>query len=302
MVNSDNHNPNQSHDANGRWDPAELGAASEIIDRALAEDLATGDVTSRVAVPTEAMARARLVAKAPLVLSGLSVAAAVFHRVDPSTWIELVASDGDRVPEGTIVARVRGRARSLLAAERTALNLLQRMSGVATLTRRFVDAAGGRCRITDTRKTMPGLRSLDRYAVRCGGGHNHRNDLGAGVLIKENHIRACGGITAAITAAKETAPHTLRIECEVTDMKELSEAINAGADVVMLDNMDDAEVAEAVAITGKRALVEVSGGISCERVEVLAALGIDLISVGRLTHSAAAADISLLFEPPGGWH
>jgi nicotinate-nucleotide pyrophosphorylase (carboxylating) len=287
MVKSDNHNPNQSHDATG-WDPAELGAASEIIDRALAEDLATGDVTSRVAVPAEAMARARLVTKAPLVLSGLSVAAAVFHRVDPSTWIELVASDGDRVPEGTIVARVRGRARSLLAAERTALNLLQRMSGVATLTRRFVDAAGGRCRITDTRKTMPGLRSLDRYAVRCGGGHNHRNDLGAGVLIKENHIRACGGITAAITAARETAPH--------------SEALNAGADVVMLDNMDDAEVAEAVAITGKRALVEVSGGISCERVEVLAALGIDLISVGKLTHSATAADISLLFEPPGGWH
>jgi len=302
MVKSDNPNPNHSHDDPARCDPAELGDAGEIIDRALAEDLASGDVTSRVAVPAEAMARARLVTKAPLVLSGLPVAAAVFHRVDPSTWIELVACDGERVPEGTIVARVRGRARSLLAAERTALNLLQRMSGVATLTRRFVDAVGGRCRITDTRKTMPGLRSLDRYAVRCGGGHNHRNDLGAGILIKENHIRAAGGIMAAITAAKERAPHTLRIECEVTDMKELSEALDAGADVVMLDNMDDAAVAEAVTITSGRALVEVSGGISCERVEALATLGIDLISVGKLTHSAAAADISLLFEPPGGWH
>ncbi len=302
MVNSDNHNPNHSHDDPERCDPAELGDVSAIIDRALAEDLASGDVTSRVAVPAEAISRARLVAKAPLVLSGLTVAAAVFHRVDPSTSIELIVGDGERVPEGTIVARVRGRARSLLAAERTALNLLQRMSGVATQTRRFVDAVAGRCRITDTRKTMPGLRSLDRYAVRCGGGHNHRNDLGAGVLIKENHIRAAGGISAAIRAAKENAPHTLRIECEVTDMQELGQALDAGADVVMLDNMDDAAVAEAVAITGGRALVEVSGGISRERVEVLAALGIDLISVGKLTHSVMAADISLLFEPPGGWH
>ncbi|MCA9658922.1 MAG: carboxylating nicotinate-nucleotide diphosphorylase [Myxococcales bacterium] len=294
-------------------DPAELGpAALEIIDRALAEDLASGDVTSRVAVPAEAVARARLVAKAPLVVAGLAVAAAALRRLDLAVNVELLVRDGERVGVGTILARIHGSARSILAGERTALNLLQRMSGVATLSRGFVEAATSDavaarrkerapCRITDTRKTMPGLRALDRYAVRCGGGHNHRNDLGAGVLIKENHIRAAGGITAAISAARRHAPHTLRIECEVTDVDELREALAAGADVVMLDNMDDAAVAEAIAITGGRALIEVSGGISEERVAVLAGLGVDLISVGKLTHSVPAADISLLFEPPGGW-
>jgi len=292
--------------APGSCDPAELGEAiDKIIDRALAEDLASGDVTSRVAVPADARARARLVAKAPIVLAGLGVATAVFRRVDPATSIELVADDGDRVPSGTIIARVRGRARALLAAERTALNLLQRMSGVATLTRSFVEvveAVDGRCRITDTRKTMPGLRPLDRYAVRCGGGHNHRNDLAAGVLIKENHIRSAGGIRAAISAAQRNAPHTLKIECEVTTHDELREALDAGADIVMLDNMDDAAVREAVAITDGRAIVEVSGGISRERAAAVAQLGVDVISVGKLTHSVPAADISLLFEPPGGWH
>ncbi len=283
-------------------DPAELSGAQEIIDRVLAEDLASGDVTTRVAVPAGVMARARLVTKSPLVIAGLEIAVAVFLTVDASIGVELVVADGERIPEGVIVARVWGSARSLLAAERTALNLLQRMSGVATLTRSYVDAVGGRCRITDTRKTMPGLRVLDRYAVRCGGGHNHRNDLGAGVLIKENHIRAAGGIRAAIEAARRDAPHTLRIECEVRDLDELRQALAAGVDIVMLDNMDDSQVAEAVAITEGRALVEVSGGISCDRVGALSALGIDLISVGKLTHSAPAADLSLLFEPPGGWH
>ncbi len=283
-------------------DPAELRGTQEIIDRVLAEDLASGDVTTRVSVPAGVMARARLVTKSPLVIAGLEVAAAVFLTIDASIGVELVVADGERIPEGVVVARVWGSARSLLAAERTALNLLQRMSGVATLTRSYVDAVGGRCRITDTRKTMPGLRVLDRYAVRCGGGHNHRNDLGAGVLIKENHIRAAGGIRAAIKAAKRLAPHTLRIECEVSDLDELRQALTAGVDIVMLDNMDDSQVAEAVALTDGRALVEVSGGISCERVGALSALGIDLISVGKLTHSAPAADISLLFEPPGGWH
>ncbi|HFE46836.1 MAG TPA: carboxylating nicotinate-nucleotide diphosphorylase [Nannocystis exedens] len=283
-------------------DPAELRGAQEIIDRVLAEDLASGDVTARVAVPAEATARARLVTKSSLVIAGLEVAAAVFLTVDASIGIELLVADGECIPEGVIVARVWGSARSLLAAERTALNLLQRMSGVATLTRSYVDAVGGRCRITDTRKTMPGLRVLDRYAVRCGGGHNHRNDLGAGVLIKENHIRAAGGIRSAIKAAKRDAPHTLRIECEVRDLDELRQALTAGVDIVMLDNMDDSQVAEAVALTDGRALVEVSGGISRERVGALSTLGIDLISVGKLTHSASAADISLLFEPPAGWH
>lgn len=302
MVNHNSSNGAGHDSAPNPGDVAELGGVLEIIDRALAEDLASGDVTSRVSVPAETQARARLVAKAPLVTAGLGVAAAVFRRVDPSAQVELVVADGERVEPGTIVARVRGSARSLLAAERTALNLLQRMSGVATQTRSFVDAVDGRARITDTRKTMPGLRALDRYAVRCGGGHNHRNDLGAGVLIKENHIRAAGGIRAAIEGAKRDAPHTLRVECEVTDEDELREALAAGAEIVMLDNMDDAAIVRAVGIVDGRALIEVSGGISCERAAAVAGLGVDLISVGKLTHSVTAADISLLFEPPGGWH
>ncbi|MEZ4454885.1 MAG: carboxylating nicotinate-nucleotide diphosphorylase [Nannocystaceae bacterium] len=280
---------------------SETGAILDLIDRVLAEDLASGDVTSRTSVSAAAESSARLVAKAPLRIAGLEVAIAVFHRVDPTIVVEPLLRDGEAADVGAILARLRGPARSLLAAERTALNLLQRMCGVATLTRAHVDAAADRCKITDTRKTMPGLRALDRYAVRCGGGHNHRNDLGAGVLIKENHVRAAGGITAAITGARRNAPHTLRIECEVTDLAELQEAIAAGAEIILLDNMDDAAIAEAVAITGGRALLEVSGGVSLDRIGALAALGIDLISVGKLTHSAPAADVSLLFEPLGGW-
>ena len=280
----------------------ELGPIEAIIDQALAEDLASGDVTTRVAVPAGVSARAHLIAKAPIVVCGIGLAALVFRRVDPKSRFEALVRDGEAVDAGALLARVDGSAHGLLAAERTALNLMQRMSGVATLTRAHVDAAAGRCRITDTRKTMPGLRALDRYAVRCGGGHNHRNDLGAGVLIKENHIRAAGGISAAIASARRHAPHTLRIECEVTDLAELRQALDAGADAVLLDNMDDRTIAEAVAITQKRALLEVSGGVSLARIGALAGLGIDLISVGRLTHSAPAADISLLFETsPGAW-
>jgi nicotinate-nucleotide pyrophosphorylase (carboxylating) len=281
---------------------SEYGPITAIIDAALAEDLASGDVTTRASVPKDIHVRARLLAKAPLVVSGLAVARAVFARVDPRIEFEAHARDGDAAPPGGVLASLSGGAHPLLAAERTALNLLQRMCGVATLTRAYVDAAAGRCRITDTRKTMPGLRALDRYAVRCGGGHNHRNDLGAGVLIKENHIRAAGGVSAAILAARQAAPHTLRIECEVTDLSELREAIEARADALLLDNMDDAAIAEAVAITAKRALLEVSGGVGLERIAALSSLGVDLISVGRLTHSAPAADVSLLFEPrEGGW-
>jgi nicotinate-nucleotide pyrophosphorylase (carboxylating) len=195
-----------------------------------------------------------------------------------------------------VVARVTGNARALLSAERTALNLVQRMSGVATLTRRFVDAAAGRCRITDTRKTTPGLRALQRYAVRCGGGHNHRNDLGSGVLIKENHIRCAGGVGPAITAARALAPHTMRVECEVTDLDELRQALDAAADVVLLDNMDDAQVQRAMEVVAGRATVEVSGNMSLPRVPRLAELGVDVISVGALTHSAPAADLSLQID------
>lgn len=281
---------------------SELGSFAAIIETALAEDLASGDVTGRSTVAADATARARLVAKTPLVLAGLEVAAAVFRRVEPAATFVALARDGEWAARGDVLARVDGPARALLAAERTALNLLQRMSGVATLTRAYADAAGPRCRITDTRKTMPGLRALDRYAVRCGGGHNHRNDLGAGVLIKENHVRAAGGITAAIQRARQHAPHTLKIECEVTDLAELREALAAGADIVMLDNMDDDAVREAVAVNAGKAVLEVSGGVDLARVSAVAGLGVDVISVGRLTHSAPAADISLLFERgDGSW-
>ncbi|HEY8379181.1 MAG TPA: carboxylating nicotinate-nucleotide diphosphorylase [Nannocystis sp.] len=279
---------------------SEIGPCAALIEAALAEDLAAGDITSRTTVREDALARAHLVAKQDLVLAGIGVAEQVFRAVEPDIAFTAYVRDGERVARGIQVARVDGPARALLAAERTALNFLQRMSGVATLTRAYVDAAGGRCRITDTRKTMPGLRALDRYAVRCGGGHNHRNDLGAAVLIKENHVRAAGGITAAITRAREHAPHTMKIECEVTNLDELREALAAGADIIMLDNMDDAAIREAVQITAGKAILEVSGGVALDRVAAVAALGIDVISVGRLTHSAPAADISLLFERADG--
>lgn len=281
---------------------SEIGPITGIIDAALAEDLASGDVTGRVTVPAHTRWRARLVAKEKLVMAGGAVARAVLHRVDAEIAVEVHLRESEVAAPGTVLMDVEGNARSLLAAERTMLNLFQRMCGVATATRAYVDAAAGRCRICDTRKTMPGLRALDRYAVRCGGGHNHRNDLGAGVLIKENHVRAAGGISEAIARARVHAPHSLRVECEVTDFAELREALKAGADAVLLDNMDDAQVREAVAIVAGKAIIEVSGGVSLDRITLLAGMGIDVISVGRLTHSAPASDISLLFAlGDGGW-
>lgn len=281
---------------------SECGPVQGIIDAALMEDLASGDVTGRVTVSAQTRWKARLVAKARLVQAGAAVARQVFHTVDREIRCVVHLRDGEVASPGTVLMDLEGNARALLAGERTALNLLQRMCGVATLTRAYVDAAAGRCRICDTRKTMPGLRALDRYAVRCGGGHNHRNDLGAGVLIKENHIRAAGGVAEAVLRARGHAPHTLRIECEVTDHAELKIALEAGADAVLLDNMDDAAVREAVTIVAGRAKIEVSGGVGLERISELAGLGIDVISVGRLTHSAPASDISLLFQPgDGAW-
>ncbi len=281
------------------WDP-ELGDLDAVIDRALGEDLAAGDVTARSTVPADASARAVFVAKSELVVCGLPIAARVFGKLDPAVHWRAHAAEGARVARGTVIAEVAGNARALLGAERTALNLVQRMCGIATTTRRYAEAAAGRCRVTDTRKTMPGLRALDRYAVRTGGGHNHRNDLGAGVLIKENHIRAAGGIATAIAAARAHAPHGMRIECEVTTLDEVDQALAAAADALLLDNMDDAMVAAALARIARRAIVEVSGNVDLERIDRLAALGVDLISVGALTHSVRAADVSMLFEttPP----
>lgn len=278
-----------------RWS-AEHGAFESIIERVLAEDLAAGDVTSRATVPGHVMATAEIIAKQPLILAGIKVAAQTFARVDPSLRVQISSGEGQSIEKGRAVLAVSGRARSILAAERSALNLLQRACGVATMTRRYVEQAGTDLRVVDTRKTMPGLRALDRYAVRCGGGSNHRNDLGSGILIKENHIRCAGGVQAAVSQAKGVAPHGLRVECEVTNLQEGQAAVDAGADVLLLDNMDNAQVEQAVQKWRGKVLLEVSGGVTLERIAGLASIGVDIVSVGALTHSVVAADLSLLVK------
>lgn len=274
-----------------------LSMIDAIVVRALEEDLGAGDVTTEACVPEDRNASANGVARKEMVACGLPVAARVFATIDPALRFTPKVEEGAKVKGGTVLFTVEGRARSLLTAERVALNLIQRMCGVATATRRYVDALpeGSKTRITDTRKTTPGLRLLERYAVRRGGGHNHRNDLGSAVLIKDNHIVAAGGIRAAIERARARAPHTSKIECEVDSLDQLEEALTAGADIVLLDNMDTPTVEEAVRRTRGRALLEASGGITIERISELARAGIDAISVGALTHSTPAADISLDF-------
>ncbi|HLU36142.1 MAG TPA: carboxylating nicotinate-nucleotide diphosphorylase [Thermomicrobiales bacterium] len=271
-----------------------------IIDLALAEDIGTGDVTTLATVPTDRSASAVMLAKSGGVLSGIEVAREVFRTVDPSVSFEPLAADGDRLSHRMEIARISGSARSILIAERTALNFVQRLSGVATSTARYAAlVAGTRTRIVDTRKTTPGMRLLEKRAVMHGGGDNHRFGLADGVLIKDNHLAAVGGptrITDAITAARAHAPHTLKIEVEVTSLDELREALDAGADIIMLDNMDTPTMAEAVAIRDAHEnspLLEASGGITEARIPEIAATGIDLISVGALTHSSPALDISL---------
>jgi nicotinate-nucleotide pyrophosphorylase (carboxylating) len=270
-----------------------------LIDLALAEDIGGGDITSAATIPAMMQAEGTLLAKAPGVISGLEAAAAVFTRVDPAVRFIPLVNDGDRVAPMAPIATVSGPARSLLAAERVALNLLQRLSGVATETACYVDAVvGTRARVVDTRKTTPGLRALEKAAVRHGGGANHRFGLTDGVLIKDNHLAAVGGpdrVTRAVTTARAGAPHTLKIEVEVSTLDELAEALEAGADIVMLDNMDVPTMRKAVAMTAGRALLEASGGITLGTIGEIAATGVDLISVGALTHSAPALDISLDF-------
>jgi nicotinate-nucleotide pyrophosphorylase (carboxylating) len=270
----------------------------QLVDLALTEDLAGGDLTTEATVAPTERAIARAVAHSPLVVCGGDVFARVFYRVDPGVRVERRVADGERAKPDDVLWLVEGATRSLLMAERTALNFAQRMSGIATLTRRFVDALpeNSLTRVVDTRKTTPGLRFLERYAVRSGGGHNHRDSLGSAVLIKDNHIVAAGGVRAAIERAQKHAPHTSRIEIEVESLDMLDEALDAGADVVMLDNFESAQIAVAVERAHGRALVEVSGGITLERLPSLAAAGVDVISVGALTHSAPAADIGLDLE------
>lgn len=267
----------------------------DVVRRSLAEDLARGDLTTDATVPMDVGGMPVLRAREPMVISGLDLFEATFHAVDPRIRVERLVEDAGRVDAGEVVAKVTGSANSILKGERVALNLVQRMSGVATATRRLVDAlpSGSDTRITDTRKTTPGLRALQRYAVRCGGGYNHREDLGAGVLIKDNHIAAAGGVAIAIHRAREHAPHTTMIECEVDTMDQLREALEAGADIVMLDNFDDATLKDAVAVVAGKAFVEVSGNVTLERIPIIAAAGVDAISVGGITHSARAVDLGL---------
>jgi nicotinate-nucleotide pyrophosphorylase (carboxylating) len=276
----------------------QLVQIDRIVDVALEEDLASGDITTEACVPPEAEAVAHAVARKPLIACGAAVFARVFTRLDPSLRVESHVEDGTRVEAKTRMWTVRGRARSILMAERVALNLVQRMCGVATQARAYVDAVPPGCvtRITDTRKTTPGLRALERYAVRVGGAHNHRDDLGSAVLIKDNHIAACGGVRSAIERARASAPHTAKIECEIDTLDQLREALAAGADIVLLDNMPTQLVAEAVKRARGRALLEASGGITLDRVAELARAGVDAISVGALTHSVPAADVGLDFE------
>ncbi len=273
----------------------------EIVDRALAEDWASGDVTTRAIIPAELEGKASIIAKARGVLAGTEVARVVFHRVDSSLRFDLLLRDGSEVQSGVTIAEVEGKVSSILRAERVALNFLQRLSGIASETRRYAEAIKGfDARIVDTRKTTPGLRFLEKYAVRVGGGYNHRSHLGDGILIKDNHLaalRARGlGLKAAIALARKNAPHTLKIEVEVTTVEEAVDALEAGADIIMLDNMSVEEMRRAVKSVGGRVILEASGGITLDNVRAVAETGVDLISIGALTHSTKALDISLELE------
>jgi len=269
-----------------------------LVRSALAEDLGSGDLSTEATVDPDTRGCACAVARKPLVVCGRDVFFAVFREVDPSVTCEAQVDEGVRVDRGAVLWRVAGAARSLLMAERVALNFAQRMSGVATITRSYVEALseGSSTRIADTRKTTPGLRMLERYAVRVGGGHNHRDNLGSAVMIKDNHIVAAGGITRAVARARAHAPHTSRIEVEVASLQQLDEALRAQADIIMLDNFPDDQVAVAVSRAKGKAILEVSGGVTLERIRTLSSLGVDVISVGALTHSAPSADIALDLE------
>ncbi len=274
---------------------------SHLIDLALDEDAGLGDVTSRAIFAAAHRSQAVLEARQDLVVCGGEVAAAVFARVDDALKVEIVVPDGERVGPGAILLRVAGPTASLLTAERTALNFIQRLSGVATLARRFADAvAGTKVRIVDTRKTTPGFRALEKYAVRCGGCYNHRSSLGEHVLIKDNHIAAAGSLGRAVELARVAAPHGAKIEVETTNLDEIRAALAARAEVILLDNFRPDDVRAAVDLIAGAALVEISGGVRFETLRQYAVAGVDVISIGALTHSAPAADLSLTVVPPEG--
>lgn len=321
----------------------------KFIERALREDMPLGDITTDNLIPADSVSKAKFIAKAPGVIAGLGIAKLVFLKLDPETKFNIYIEDGQKAAKGTVIADVEGKTRALLKGERTALNLLQHLSGIATATNLYVEElakaessnkdapnqigsnsyiadintggsnqaaanqigsnsytadistegssqAAPNVYIADTRKILPGLRLLDKYAVRMGGGRNHRFSLSDGVLIKDNHIKACGSISGAVEKIRKVVPHTIKIEVETADLDQVKEALSAGADIIMLDNMDAKTMSEAVRIIGGRALVEASGNVTPERLGEIAATGVDFISVGAITHSAAALDISMKFQ------
>ena len=278
------------------FEPLDPGVFRELVRRALAEDFGWGDVTTEGVVEGGQRARAVLIAKSPCVLCGLEIASEAFRQLDPAVTIAMRCHDGERVEPGTEVAEFKGDAAALLTAERTALNFLQRLSGTATLTRQFVDAAADRIIVLDTRKTTPGLRALEKYAVRAGGGVNHRGGLDQGILIKDNHVRLAGGVHNAVTRMR-AANSEMPTEVEAQSLEQVDEALAAGAGIILLDNLSMADIVDAVKRCAGRAKTEISGGVTLARMPELAATGADYVSIGALTHSAPAVDLSLEIYP-----
>jgi nicotinate-nucleotide pyrophosphorylase (carboxylating) len=278
------------------FEPLDPALYREAVRRALAEDLGWGDVTTEATVDPALSARGVILVKGDCVIAGLDVAAEAFRQLDPAIVFSARRKDGDRCEPGVVAAELQGSAGAMLTAERTALNFLQRLSGIATLTRRYVEAADGRITILDTRKTTPTLRALEKYAVRAGGGTNHRAGLDDAILIKDNHIRLAGGVAEALRRMK-AADREMPIEIEAQSLAQVDEALAAGVDIILLDNLSIDETREAVRRIGGRAQVELSGGVTLDRLPALAATGANYVSVGALTHSAPAADLSFELEP-----
>lgn len=274
-----------------------MHSVRHLIEIALKEDIGSGDITTENLIAPDLKGTGIILAKEPLVIAGLDVARQVFEHLDSEVILKPGCKDGDSVGDKEIVAHVEGPMRALLMGERTALNFLQRLSGIATHVRSYIDAIGKtKVRLVDTRKTTPGWRILEKYAVRIGGAHNHRMGLYDGILIKDNHIAACGGVKKAVELMQKRKSHLLKIEVEVSDLDQVKEALDAGADVIMLDNMNIAQIREAVKIIDHRAMVEVSGGITQSSLKQLADTGVDIISVGALTHAARSVDISMQIQ------
>ena len=278
------------------FEPLEPGQYRELVRRALAEDFGWGDVTTEAIIDRDQKARGVIVAKGTCVMAGIDIAAEAFRQLDPAAHIVINCSDGQRCEGGSEVAEIRGQAAALLTAERTALNFLQRLCGIATLTRQFVDVADGRITVLDTRKTTPILRALEKYAVRAGGGVNHRSGLDDGILIKDNHIRLVGSVGRAVTTMRK-ANGEMPTEVEAQSLAQVNEALEAGAEIVLLDNLATEEIIEAVKRCRGRAKTEISGGVTLQRMRELAATGADYVSIGALTHSAPAVDLSFEIEP-----